>query len=101
MKALIFDMDGLMIDSERLYFQAQRDIADKYEKPLKEETLWKKVSSYQEFLQDSAAWCMSFSRWRCCLSINQPKMITPMVTTRIMMVARALISGRKPSLIRE
>jgi HAD superfamily hydrolase (TIGR01509 family) len=41
MKALIFDMDGLMIDSERLYFQAQRDIADKYEKPLKEETLWK------------------------------------------------------------
>ncbi len=40
-KALIFDMDGLMIDSERLYFQAERDIARKYQKKVKDETLWK------------------------------------------------------------
>jgi len=40
-KALIFDMDGLMIDSERLYFQAERDIAKKYRKDVKDETLWK------------------------------------------------------------
>ena len=40
-KAIIFDMDGLMIDSERLYFQAERDIASKYRKNVKDETLWK------------------------------------------------------------
>lgn len=40
-KALIFDMDGLMIDSERLYFQAERDIAKRYRKNVKDETLWK------------------------------------------------------------
>jgi HAD superfamily hydrolase (TIGR01509 family) len=40
-KALIFDMDGLMIDSERLYFQAERDIARKFQKTVENETLWK------------------------------------------------------------
>ena len=40
-KALIFDMGGLMIDSERLYFQAERDIAKRYRKNIKDETLWK------------------------------------------------------------
>lgn len=39
-KAIIFDMDGLMIDSERLYFQAQREIAAGYGKTVKEELLW-------------------------------------------------------------
>lgn len=34
-------MDGLMIDSERLYFQTQYDIADSFKKNLKKETLWK------------------------------------------------------------
>jgi HAD superfamily hydrolase (TIGR01509 family) len=41
MKAVIFDMDGLMIDSERLYFQVERDIAGKFNRTLKDETLWK------------------------------------------------------------
>ncbi len=40
-KALVFDMDGLMIDSERLYFQAEREIARQFNKKVKNETLWK------------------------------------------------------------
>ena len=37
MKAIIFDMDGLMIDSERLYRQAQHDIARQFDKIMTEE----------------------------------------------------------------
>jgi len=40
-KALIFDMDGLMIDSEKLYFQTEKEIAAQFEKKVKEEILWK------------------------------------------------------------
>ncbi|MCU0285588.1 MAG: HAD family phosphatase [Acidobacteria bacterium] len=36
-KAIIFDMDGLMIDSERLYRQAQQDIAIQFNKIMTEE----------------------------------------------------------------
>ena len=44
-KALIFDMDGLMIDSERLYFQAEEDMAKKFGVQLREETLWKMMGT--------------------------------------------------------
>jgi HAD superfamily hydrolase (TIGR01509 family) len=38
--ALIFDMDGLMIDSERLYFAAEREMAAAYGKQIRDEQLW-------------------------------------------------------------
>jgi HAD superfamily hydrolase (TIGR01509 family) len=38
--ALIFDMDGLMIDSERLYFAAEREMAAAYGRELRDEQLW-------------------------------------------------------------
>lgn len=41
MKALIFDMDGLMVDTERLYFEAEREIVKGFNRELKDETLWK------------------------------------------------------------
>lgn len=41
MKAVIFDMDGLMIDSERLYFEAQREIGRRFKRQVKDELLWK------------------------------------------------------------
>ena len=41
MKAIIFDMDGLMIDSERLYFQAEREIAWTFGRDALDETLRK------------------------------------------------------------
>jgi HAD superfamily hydrolase (TIGR01509 family) len=39
--ALIFDMDGLMIDSERLYWEVEKRMARNYRLEVKEETLWK------------------------------------------------------------
>lgn len=38
--ALIFDMDGLMIDSERLYFAAEREMAAQFGMTLRDEQLW-------------------------------------------------------------
>lgn len=40
-EALIFDMDGLMIDSERLYFEVERALAHRYGKEVRDETLWR------------------------------------------------------------
>jgi HAD superfamily hydrolase (TIGR01509 family) len=39
MKAIVFDMDGLMIDSERLYFQAEREIGAAFGKSVGDEVL--------------------------------------------------------------
>ncbi len=44
-KALIFEMDGLMIDSERLYFQAEEDMSKKFGVQLREKTLWKMMGT--------------------------------------------------------
>jgi len=38
--ALVFDMDGLMIDSERLYFAAEREMAAAFGQELRDEQLW-------------------------------------------------------------
>jgi HAD superfamily hydrolase (TIGR01509 family) len=38
-KGLIFDMDGLMIDSERLYFQAERELASRFGREASDELL--------------------------------------------------------------
>lgn len=38
-------MDGLMIDSERLYFQAEEDMSKKFGVQLRKETLWKMMGT--------------------------------------------------------
>lgn len=40
-KAIIFDMDGLMIDTERLYFETEREMVADYGKTVDEKTLTK------------------------------------------------------------
>lgn len=41
MQGVIFDMDGLMIDSEKLYFATGREIAAAYGKTVQDQTFWK------------------------------------------------------------
>ena len=48
MRAVIFDMDGLMIDSERLYFQAERDMAHRFGREVQENTLWRMMGRNPE-----------------------------------------------------
>jgi beta-phosphoglucomutase-like phosphatase (HAD superfamily) len=57
-RALLFDMDGLMIDSERLYFDAEREIARRYGREVRDETLWKMMGrkpleSLEIYVQDT------------------------------------------------
>src|SRR5438309_4819547 len=39
MRAIVFDMDGLMIDSEKIYWAVGRQIAREFGKEVKDETL--------------------------------------------------------------
>jgi len=39
-QALVLDMDGLMIDSERLYFEAEREMAARYGRTIRDHELW-------------------------------------------------------------
>lgn len=39
MKAIIFDMDGLMVDTERLYFAAEKELARAYGREVEDSTL--------------------------------------------------------------
>jgi HAD superfamily hydrolase (TIGR01509 family) len=57
MKAVVFDMDGLMIDTEGMYFEAEREMARMYGRVVKDETLWKMMGrkpleSMQIYVQD-------------------------------------------------
>ena len=57
LEALIFDMDGLMIDSERLYFQAESEIAAAFGRAVEDRTLWsmmgrKPIESMRIFAAD-------------------------------------------------
>ena len=57
MKAIIFDMDGLMIDSERLYFETEREMAKDMGKEVSDETLWrmmgrKPIESMEIYAED-------------------------------------------------
>jgi HAD superfamily hydrolase (TIGR01509 family) len=40
-KAIIFDLDGLMVDTEGLYFQSEREIAATFGRRVRDETLWR------------------------------------------------------------
>lgn len=56
-EALIFDMDGLMIDSERLYWAVEKGIARQFDREVSQETLWKMmgrrpIEGMRVFVQD-------------------------------------------------
>lgn len=85
MKAIIFDMDGLMVDTETLYHKTDRQIAKSFGKTVSEATLGKMmgrkpIESYTIFCND--------------LGINEP--IEELLKTRYNLVEKMLMNELKP-----
>ncbi|AEV69810.1 HAD family hydrolase [Acetivibrio clariflavus] len=85
MKAIIFDMDGLMIDTEIIYHETDRKIAESFGKTVSEETLGKMmgrkpIESYRIFCDD--------------LGIEEP--IEQLLKTRYDLVEKMLLQEIKP-----
>ena len=85
MKAIIFDMDGLMIDTETIYHEIDRQMAKSFGKSVSDETLGKMmgrkpVESYTIFCND--------------LGINQP--VEELLKTRYSLVEKVLLNDVKP-----
>jgi len=85
MKAIIFDMDGLMVDTEVLYHETDREMAKSFGKKVSEETLSrmmgrKPVESYTIFCND--------------LDIDQP--IEELLKTRYRLVEKKLLNEVRP-----
>jgi len=85
MKAIIFDMDGLMIDTEVLYHKTDREIAKSFGKTVSDETLGKMmgrkpIESYTIFCND--------------LGINEP--VEDLLKTRYDLVEKLLLNEVKP-----
>lgn len=85
MKAIIFDMDGLMIDTEAIYHETDRQMAKRFGKSVSEETLGKMmgrkpVESYTIFCKD--------------LVIDEP--IEELLKTRYSLVEKMLLEEVRP-----
>ncbi|MFQ6070132.1 MAG: HAD family hydrolase [Candidatus Aminicenantales bacterium] len=84
-RALILDMDGLMVDSERLYFQTEREMARKFHKNVEDKTLW-------EMMGRSPLESMEIFVWELGLPISAEEALE--IRNRIM--RKKLLTELKP-----